>query len=62
VTDLRKIYPTLQAMQREGLVLLVHGEVTDQSIDLFDREAVFIEQQLKPLRKDFPSSRSSWSM
>ena len=54
VTDLRKIYPTLQAMQREGLVLLVHGEVTDQSIDLFDREAVFIEQQLKPLRKDFP--------
>ena len=54
VTDLRKIYPTLEAMQREGLVLLVHGEVTDQSIDLFDREAVFIEQQLKPLRKDFP--------
>ena len=57
VTDLRKIYPTLQAMQREGLVLLVHGEVTDQSIDLFDREAVFIEQQLKPLRKDFPELR-----
>ena len=55
MTDLRKIYPTLEAMQREGLVLLVHGEVTDQSIDLFDREAVFIEQQLKPLRKDFPA-------
>lgn len=54
VTDLRKIYPTLAAMQREGLVLLVHGEVTDQSVDLFDREAVFIEQQLQPLRKDFP--------
>ncbi len=54
VTDLRKIYPTLQAMQREGLVLLVHGEVTDHSIDLFDREAVFIEQQIQPLRKDFP--------
>ena len=54
VTDLRKIYPTLEAMQREGMVLLVHGEVTDPSIDLFDREAVFIEQQLKPLRKDFP--------
>ncbi|MDL5036507.1 dihydroorotase [Comamonas sp. Y6] len=54
VTNLRKIYPTLEAMQREGLVLLVHGEVTDQSIDLFDREAVFIEQQLKPLRRDFP--------
>ena len=54
VTDLCKIYPTLQAMQREGLVLLVHGEVTDPSIDLFDREAVFIEQQLIPLRRDFP--------
>lgn len=54
MTDLRKIYPTLEAMQREGLVLLVHGEVTDQSVDLFDREAVFIEQQLTPLRKDFP--------
>ena len=54
VTDLRKIYPTLQAMQREGLVLLVHGEVTDPSVDLFDREALFIEQQLQPLRKDFP--------
>lgn len=54
VTDLRKIYLTLQAMQREGLVLLVHGEVTDPSVDLFDREALFIEQQLQPLRKDFP--------
>lgn len=54
VTDLRKIYPTLQAMQREGLVLLVHGEVTDPGVDLFDREALFIEQQLQPLRKDFP--------
>src|SRR5690606_9320928 len=54
VTDLRKIYPTLAAMQREGLVLLVHGEVTDPSVDLFDREAMFIEQQLQPLRKDFP--------
>ena len=54
VTDIRKIYPTLEAMQREGLVLLVHGEVTDQRIDLFDREAVFIDQQLIPLRRDFP--------
>lgn len=54
VTDLRKIYPTLEAMQREGLLLLVHGEVTSQDIDLFDREAVFIERQLAPLRKDFP--------
>jgi dihydroorotase len=55
VTDLRKIYPVLEAMQREGVLLLVHGEVTSQDIDLFDREAVFIEQQLKPLRRDFPA-------
>jgi dihydroorotase len=54
VTDLRKTYKTLEAMQREGLLLLVHGEVTSPEIDLFDREAVFIEQQLKPLRRDFP--------
>ncbi len=54
VTDLRKIYPVLEAMQREGLLLLVHGEVTSADIDLFDREAVFIEQQLIPLRRDFP--------
>jgi len=54
VTDLRKIYPVLEAMQREGVLLLVHGEVTSSDIDLFDREAVFIEQQLKPLRRDFP--------
>ena len=54
VTDLRKTYKTLEAMQREGVLLLVHGEVTDPAIDLFDREAVFIEQQLAPLRQDFP--------
>jgi dihydroorotase len=54
VTDLRKTYKTLEAMQREGILLLVHGEVTSSEIDLFDREAVFIEQQLIPLRKDFP--------
>ncbi len=54
VTDIRKIYKTLEAMQREGLLLLVHGEVTSPEIDLFDREAVFIDQQLKPLRRDFP--------
>ena len=54
VTDLRKTCKTLEAMQRAGLALLVHGEVTDPAIDLFDREAVFIEQQLIPLRRDFP--------
>ena len=54
VTDLRKTYQTLEAMQREGLLLLVHGEVTAPEIDLFDREAVFIDTQLIPLRRDFP--------
>ena len=57
VTDIRLIYPVLEAMQREGLLLLVHGEVTAPEIDLFDREAVFIEQQLVPLRRDFPELR-----
>ena len=54
VTNMRKIYPVLEAMQREGMLLLVHGEVTSSDIDLFDREAVFIDQQLIPLRRDFP--------
>ncbi|MDO8251326.1 MAG: dihydroorotase [Rhodoferax sp.] len=54
VTDLRKTYRVLEAMQREGLLLLVHGEVTSPEIDLFDREAVFIDTQLIPLRRDFP--------
>jgi dihydroorotase len=54
VTDMRKTYKTLEAMQRAGLLLLVHGEVTSPDIDLFDREAVFIDQQLIPLRRDFP--------
>ena len=54
VTDLRKTYPTLEAMQRHGLPLLVHGEVTDADIDLFDRERVFIDTKLIPLRRDFP--------
>lgn len=54
VTDIRKTYPTLEAMQREGLLLLVHGEVTDPAIDVFDREKAFIDTQLIPLRADFP--------
>jgi dihydroorotase len=54
VTDLRKTYPTLEAMQCIGMPLLVHGEVTSPEIDLFDREAVFIDTQLVPLRRDFP--------
>jgi len=55
VTDIRKTYPTLEAMQREGLLLLVHGEVTDPAVDVFDREAVFIERVMMPLRRDFPA-------
>lgn len=54
VTDLRKTHKTLEEMQRQGLVLLVHGEVTSPEIDLFDREAAFIDTQLIPLRRDFP--------
>ncbi|MEO8731538.1 MAG: dihydroorotase [Rhodoferax sp.] len=54
VTDLRKVYKTLEAMQRAGMLLLVHGEVTSPDIDLFDREAVFIDRQMIPLRRDFP--------
>ena len=54
VTDIRKTYATLEAMQREGLLLLVHGEVTDSEIDIFDREAAFIDQVMQPLRRDFP--------
>ena len=55
VSDIRKTYPTLEAMQRAGLPLLVHGEVTDPAIDLFDREAVFIDRVMIPLRRDFPA-------
>lgn len=57
VTDIRKTHKALQAMQRAGVKLLVHGEVTDPAVDLFDREAVFIERVLQPLRKDFPALR-----
>ena len=55
VTDVRKCHDTLEAMQREGLLLLVHGEVTDAEIDIFDREAVFIDRVMQPLRRNFPA-------
>ncbi|AXK72860.1 dihydroorotase [Lysobacter sp. TY2-98] len=54
VSDLRRCAATLDAMQRVGLPLLVHGEVTDPDVDVFDREAVFIERVLTPLVRDFP--------
>ncbi|NVE00797.1 dihydroorotase [Massilia sp. BJB1822] len=55
VTDLANCYKVLEAMQEVGMPFLVHGEVTDQDIDLFDREAVFIERVMRPLRRDFPA-------
>ncbi len=57
VTDLRKTYAALEEMQRCGMPLLVHGEVTSADIDIFDREAVFIERVLQPLLKDLPNLR-----
>jgi dihydroorotase len=54
VTDLRKCDAVLEAMQAEGMPLLVHGEVTDPDIDVFDRETVFLERTLAPLVKRFP--------
>ncbi|MCC2957919.1 dihydroorotase [Massilia sp. IC2-477] len=55
VTDLKKCYKTLEVMQEVGMPLLVHGEVTDNDIDLFDREAVFIERVMRPLRSAMPA-------
>jgi dihydroorotase len=57
VTDLRKTYTALEEMQRCGMPLLVHGEVTSSDIDIFDREAVFIERVMQPLLKDLPDLR-----
>lgn len=54
VTDVRNIYGALDAMQRIGMPLLVHGEVTDHEVDIFDREAVFIDRVLSGLVRDFP--------
>ncbi|MBN4080436.1 dihydroorotase [Beggiatoa alba] len=54
VTDLKKTYAVLESMQKHSMPFLIHGEVTDTTIDVFDREAVFIEKILLPLSKDFP--------
>ena len=54
VTDIKKAYPALSAMSENGLFLLVHGEVTDNHIDVFDREAVFIDKVLTNIVSDFP--------
>ncbi len=57
VTDLRKTYAVLEEMQHVDMPLLVHGEVTDPMVDVFDREAVFIERVLQPLLRDLPKLR-----
>ncbi|MGC2047793.1 MAG: dihydroorotase [Gallionella sp.] len=57
VTDLRKTYAALEEMQRCGMPLLVHGEVTDPAVDVFDRESVFIARILQPLLRDLPELR-----
>ena len=54
VTDIRHTYTTLEAMQKHGLLLLIHGEVTDGDIDVFDRERVFIERNMITLLKNYP--------
>lgn len=54
VTDVKNIYPVLEAMQETGTLLLVHGEVTDSRIDIFDREKVFLETILPNVVRDFP--------
>ncbi|WP_298718527.1 dihydroorotase [uncultured Oceanisphaera sp.] len=54
VTDVKNIYPVLEAMQETGTLLLVHGEVTDPSIDIFDREKVFLDTVLPDVVRDFP--------
>ncbi|RFC36577.1 MAG: dihydroorotase [Candidatus Nitrotoga sp. LAW] len=57
VTNIRKTYPALEEMQRCGMPLLMHGEVTDTAVDVFDREAVFIARVLQPLLRDLPDLR-----
>ena len=54
VTNLLSTYPALEQMQKEGLPLLIHGEVTDNDVDIFDREKAFIDRTLTKLVRDFP--------
>jgi len=57
VHDINNVFPVLEAMQKADVVLCMHGEVTDPEVDIFDREAVFIERVLTPIRKAFPELR-----
>ena len=55
VTDIGKLTGVLETMQRIGMPLLIHGEVTDREVDIFDREAVFIERTMSALVRDYPA-------
>jgi dihydroorotase len=57
VTNLQRVWPVLEAMQRVDLPLLLHGEVTDAEVDIFDREQVFLDRTLVPLQQQFPGLR-----
>ena len=57
VTTIENVYPVLEAMAEQNLPLLVHGEVTNADVDIFDREAIFIEEILSPLMKNIPGLR-----
>jgi len=57
VTALARVRPTLAAMERHGVVLAIHGEVTDRDVDPFDRERVFVERELAAIVRDFPALR-----
>ena len=58
VTDIRRIHPALERMERIGMIFCVHGEVTDPDVDIFDREAVFIERVLDPIAREFPALKT----
>ena len=57
VTNIQNIYPALEAMQKADMVLAIHGEVTHSDVDIYDREALFIETILKQVVSDFPALR-----
>lgn len=55
VNNIKNSYSVFEEMEKQGLILLMHGEVTDPAVDIFDREAVFVERHLRPLTKEFPN-------
>ncbi|HEY2818190.1 MAG TPA: dihydroorotase [Casimicrobiaceae bacterium] len=57
VTALQNVYPALAAMEKNGVVLSLHGEVTDSDVDIFDREKVFVDRHLRQIVRDFPALR-----